>query len=290
MGNPVESYIKKLITDTGTSVLASIFMIKHYPPDFTFGPHRHEQVEINFVKKGKCYMKFDREVVCFEKNDVMIIYPGVEHYFYVDSKPASLVQLEFGMDIFPELKIKPDMEEHLVFLHNIYTHSQQYMKIVHHPEITELIEKIVYEIQTEQENYKILARLMYSQLFILISRYLKNTLHYTTALPNECLNKALKILHARFNEEIDMEQLAAMCEVSGRYLRSLFQKYLHTTPVDYLLSVRISKAKELMRNPAMNLKEITYQTGFSSQPYFCKRFKECTGMTPHEYRKTFFRK
>jgi AraC-like DNA-binding protein/mannose-6-phosphate isomerase-like protein (cupin superfamily) len=285
----IESYIKDLITETGSDILADIFMLKNYPPNFTFGPHRHTRVEINFVKKGKCYMKFDNDVVCFEKNDVMIIYPNVEHYFYVDDKPTTLVQLEFRMETFPDLKVNPELEGHLIFLHNIITNSQKYMKVVYNPEITELIEKIVVEIQEEQENYKVLARLMYSQLFIVISRHIKETLKYTQSLPNDCLNKALKIINTKYNEEIDVEHVASKCFVSSRYLRNLFKKYLNTTPIDYMLSLKINKSKELMRNPVFNLKEIAYQTGFSNQPYFCKRFRDYTGMTPYEYRKTLLR-
>ena len=287
--NPIEHYIKDLLTDNDRYPLAEICMLKNYPPGFTFGPHKHEHVEINFVKKGRCFMKFNDDVVCFEKNDVMVIFPNHEHYFYVTDKPATLVQLEFRMDIFPELRLKQGLETHLIFLHNIFTNSQKYMKVIYNPEITELIEKIVVEIQEERENHKILVRLMYSQLFIVISRHIRETLKYTQSLPNDCLNKALKIINTRFNDELDLEQLASKCFVSSRYLRNLFKKYLNTTPVDYILSLRITRSKELMRNPELNLKEIAYQTGFTNQPYFCKKFLASTGMTPYEYRKTLFR-
>ncbi len=287
--NPIENHIKNLITDDGGNSLAEFCMMKNYPAGFTFGPHKHEHVEINFVKKGRCFMKFNDDVVCFEKNDVMIIFPNHEHYFYVTEKPSTLVQLEFKMDIFPELKLKPDLEDHLIFLHNILTNSQKYMKVIYNPEITELIEKIVMEIQEERENYKTLARLMYSELFIVISRHIKDTLKYTQALPNDYLNKALKIINVKYNEELDLEQLALNCYVSSRYLRNLFKRYLNSTPVEYILSLKITKSKEFMRNPDLNLKEIAYRTGFTNQPYFCKKFRDHTGMTPFEFRKTLFR-
>lgn len=287
--NQLENTIKDIITDDGRNNLAEICMLKNYPPGFSFGPHQHEHIEINFVKKGKCFMKFNDDVVCFEKNDVMIIYPNNEHYFYVSEKPTSLVQLEFKLDIFPELKLKPAMEDHLIFLHNIFTNSQKYMKIIYNPEITDLIEKIVVEIQEERDNYIILSRLMYAQLFINISRHLKETLKYTQVLPNDCLNKALKIINSKFNDELNLEEIANKCFISSRYLRNLFKKYLNTSPIDYIISLKINKAKELMRNSMLNLKEIGYQTGFSNQPYFCKKFKEITGMVPYEYRKKLLR-
>lgn len=48
---------------------SQIFEVKHYPPWYTFGPHHHANIEINFVRQGRCYLKFDQEVVAYDKDD-----------------------------------------------------------------------------------------------------------------------------------------------------------------------------------------------------------------------------
>ncbi len=53
--------------------------------------------------------------------------------------------------------------------------------------------------------------------------------------------------------------------------------------MEYFNNMKIEKAKELIRNGIMNFTEIAYFLSYSSLPYFSKRFKKTTGMSPLEY-------
>jgi YesN/AraC family two-component response regulator len=286
----IEKFIKNIITEQNNLPLAEIFELRKYPKGFTFGPHSHANLEINFVKKGTCKMKFDDEMVKFQPNDCMIIFPDINHYFFVDSQPAELVQLEFRMDIFPDLKPDHQMEEHLVFLQNVLTHSQRFLKISNHKSLMTLIEQIVGELNQKRENYALLIRIYYSELFLIISRYLTETLKYTKEPQNEILNKAIRVIHSGFTEDITIENIAVRCGISARYLRKLFDKEIGFSPVEYITLLRINKSKELLHNLSFSLKEIAFSVGFDNQHYFSKRFKHSTGFSPLEYRKTLFRK
>jgi len=285
----IEEYIKNIITEQNDLPLAEIFELRKYPKGFTFGPHSHINLEINFVKKGTCKMKFNDEVVKFHANDCMIIFPDVTHYFFVDNQPAELVQLEFRMNIFPELKHDPMMEEHLTFLHNILTHSQRYLKISLNKALMSLLERIVDELSQKRDNYVLLTRIYYSELFLIISRHIAETLKYTKEPQSETIKKALRIIHTEYNENIKMEDIADKCDISARYLRKLFEKEIGLSPVEFLTILRINNSKELLRNPSIPLKEIAFSTGFDNQQYFSKRFKQITGISPLEYRKLMFR-
>ncbi len=285
----INQYIQKIISDYGDQPLAEIFEVKHYPKGFVFGPHSHPNIEINFVQKGTCAMRFENDVVTYQKHDCMIVYPDVEHYFFVDKNPASLVQLEFRMDIFPELKVNPQLEDHLVFLHRILTNSQRHIKIINHNRLTQLIEYIVTELNEKRQNYKMMTRLHYGELFILISRHIKETLKRAESQKNPYVNLALKKINSNYSESIDIEKLASDIGISGRYLRKLFNLHLKISPLDYIMHLRINKAKEMMHNASLNIKEIAYSTGFNNQQYFTKQFKQLTGMTPNHYRQTLFR-
>ena len=59
--NQINSYIKQIFDEGKVRNLAEIFEIKHYPKNFTFGPHRHVNIEINYVRSGKCYLKIDEK-------------------------------------------------------------------------------------------------------------------------------------------------------------------------------------------------------------------------------------
>lgn len=55
--------------------------------------------------------------------------------------------------------------------------------------------------------------------------------------------------------------------------------------VDYLSSLRIEESKRLLKDPAYNVQQISYMVGIDNARYFCRLFKERTGMSPTQFRK-----
>lgn len=281
----IENFIKSILLEESNAPLTEMFEIRKYPKGFTFGPHCHTNIEINFVKKGSCKLKFNDEVVKFQANDCMVIFPETTHSFLVDNQGVELVQLEFRMDLFPELKPAPSTQEHLLFLHDVLTHSQRYLKISMNNPLMSLIERIVDELNQRQEHFLLLTRIYYTELFFLFSRHLSETLKYTREPKNESLIKAIQMIHSTFTDTISIEQIAGKCDISARYLRKLFEKEIGLSPIDFITILRINSSKERLRNTSISLKEIAFSTGFENQQYFSKRFKQHTGISPLEYRK-----
>ena len=66
--------------------------------------------------------------------------------------------------------------------------------------------------------------------------------------------------------------------------RKTFKEYTGFSPARFINEVRMSKAKELLTNTAMSIKEVAYNVGFNNHDYFFTAFRHRTGMTPAEYR------
>ena len=101
---------------------------------------------------------------------------------------------------------------------------------------------------------------------------------------------ARKIQQARYHllhqsmEEINMNDLARQIGMSYSRFRSLFKEHTGSSPHQYLLSIRMNKARELLRHTELPVSDIAYRTGFSSPYYFARLFKTKTGRTPSDYR------
>lgn len=80
-------------------------------------------------------------------------------------------------------------------------------------------------------------------------------------------------------------QLAAEAGISEVYLRKLFTRHFHATPKQYVLELRLQKAKQLLTQSPATVTETAEQCGFSSLYHFCRIFKEKTGLTPTQYAK-----
>ncbi len=288
--NQINNYIKQIFEKGKVQNLAEIFEVKHYQKNFTFGPHSHENIEINYVRSGKCYLKIDEKIVSFQKGDCMILYPHTAHYFFTTKEKAVLVQLEFKLDIFPQMFPNPELKHQLSFLYQLLTHSQRLIKIRNNNEMNRLVNKAVRELNDKKVNFDVLTRLYLAELFILISRELDNQLHFDNNQIDEHTQATIQYIHSNFNQSVQLEKFAKELGVSSRYLRSNFKKKIGVSPVAYLIEYRINKALELFRDQSLTIKEIAFDSGFVSQQYFSKKFKEYVGITPFEYRNNLFRK
>ena len=100
------------------------------------------------------------------------------------------------------------------------------------------------------------------------------------------LENAIRLIGNEYGDPaLTNAQIANTCQISEVYLRKLFSKYLATSPKQYIIDVRLQKAKQLLSEGALNIINISEACGFSNPYHFCRIFKGHTGMTPSEYRK-----
>lgn len=104
------------------------------------------------------------------------------------------------------------------------------------------------------------------------------------AIPSLVL-KVIDYLNAHYNEEITLDYLAETFFVSKATLIYNFKKHTGHTLIDYLLTVRITKAKQLLVSSNKGIREISELCGFSSANYFGLIFKKRENLSPAAYRK-----
>jgi AraC-like DNA-binding protein len=89
---------------------------------------------------------------------------------------------------------------------------------------------------------------------------------------------------AHYAERLAVDDLAAAAAVSPSYLIRLFKRKLNTTPHDYLMRHRITRAKELLAETTLTSASIARQVGFTTESNFSYRFKQMVGQSPRAYR------
>lgn len=82
----------------------------------------------------------------------------------------------------------------------------------------------------------------------------------------------------------NVNQVAERVYTSTSYANHIFKKYEGITMFEYLIHVRMEKAKEMLDNTDMKIYEISEKVGYSSNTYFAALFREHEGMTPKQYR------
>lgn len=105
-------------------------------------------------------------------------------------------------------------------------------------------------------------------------------------IPHE-LKGAMRLIESNFcDASVTNAKLAAECNISEVYFRKLFTKHFGISPKQFIIDLRIQKAKQLLSEGAFSVSDISEKCGFNNPYHFCKLFKQRTGMTPSEYIKT----
>ena len=101
---------------------------------------------------------------------------------------------------------------------------------------------------------------------------------------------ALKYLKEHLEEDVDLEKLAQDSYLHPTYFHKLFTATFKRTPAQMLMHYRIVKSREYLRDDKYSMAEISRMCGFSSQSYFCRKYKELSMQTPSQYRNSIRRR
>lgn len=102
------------------------------------------------------------------------------------------------------------------------------------------------------------------------------------------MERVLKEINAHIDDsEFNVEKLASEVGVSRAHLHRKMKDLIGMTPSDYLRNIRLKRACELLKKPDIEVTQVAYRIGFTSQPHFSSHFKRYTGYSPSEYRDKF---
>ncbi len=98
------------------------------------------------------------------------------------------------------------------------------------------------------------------------------------------VERAKAYIAERYNKDISLDEVSREVDISPYYFSKLFKEETGENFIEYLTSIRINKAKELITGSDMSMKEICTEVGYSDPNYFSRIFKKNVGVTPTEYK------
>ncbi len=154
-----------------------------------------------------------------------------------------------------------------------------------HEELIDTYYKIFTLVQEEKPGFQQIASGLIIKMIGYIVAFQKQKL-----FTGKSIEKSIE--HAKFHirenveKSIDIEKLANELNIGYSYFRKMFKTYTGLSPHQYCLDLKIMRAKELLLTSNQSIKEIAYQLGFESIHYFSRFFKQKTGLSPSELRKS----
>lgn len=106
------------------------------------------------------------------------------------------------------------------------------------------------------------------------------------SIDQQFMEKLMQIIEENIpNEDFTIDYLGKEIGLSTRQLSRKLKALINQTPNDFIKSIRLQRAAELLKQDAGNVSDVAFKTGFTSTAYFVANFKKQYGITPGEYKK-----
>ena len=151
-------------------------------------------------------------------------------------------------------------------------------------EYTRLFKQMILELQRRQPDYQEMLALLLRQLLITIHRQLASDRRSRNVYLDTEMEAAIQYFNDNYNTEINIEAYAASRDMSVSWFIRSFRQYANTTPMQYIVSIRIANAQILLETTNYNVTEIGRIVGYDNPLYFSRIFKKQKGASPSEYR------
>lgn len=96
---------------------------------------------------------------------------------------------------------------------------------------------------------------------------------------------AMRFIEEHYTESLSLQQVASHVHLNASYFSHLFKKETGRSFVNFLIDVRMERAKQLLRNTDLSVTEVAGHVGYDLPNYFAKLFRQSTGLSPKEYRR-----
>lgn len=247
--------------------------------------HFHNLMEVGYCLSDSGTLIFnDSEEVHFQKGDIFLIPRFIAHTTYSSKGCRShwnYLYIDLDMLSRGQLAHMPNQSD------KINTLVGSYLKFTaaETPRLYFLCRCMLEEaLHDTSEEWPIFV--MYANL---LTEELRRTFHSKAQenLPNHSvfsLKHALEYIDDHYMEPCNTSKLASLCHLSETHFRRLFLSSMHTTPVKYVLQMRIRQACVLLKMTKDPITSIGQQVGINSISSFNRNFHEIMGISPQQYR------
>jgi AraC family transcriptional regulator len=112
---------------------------------------------------------------------------------------------------------------------------------------------------------------------------------YRGGLSPARLRRVKEFVHAKMEDELRLRDLAQSVGLSTTHFSEMFRKSTRETPHQFVLRLRVERAKEMLRSAESRVLDVAIACGFKTQQHFARVFRHVCGLSPTEYRREFLR-
>jgi len=238
--------------------------------------HSHPHYEIYYLSKGSRSFFLSNSLQIISAPNIVVIPPHVMHkteggaFERVNINVAPEYLEDFEKEILEKISLthlKPDQKQN--------------------DDVSRIMDGL-FKTDRKSKNGEKIFHSIFSCFLLSLSNGAKSKDAFTklekSVVPSFVLN-VIDYLSSHYAEKISLDTLSEKFFVSKTTIIYNFKKYVNASPIDFLVNLRITKAKEKLLSTNLSINKISEACGFSSPNYFGLIFKQKEGLSPAFYRK-----
>ncbi|AUS97590.1 hypothetical protein CDQ84_08460 [Clostridium thermosuccinogenes] len=243
------------------------------------GSHAHDGYEFIISNSYMPHLGVDSKSFCCSKNEILAINPGQQHgpldridnaYFHGAMVSRKLME-ETAYSIYGKSNVQ--------FKNEVSAASSL---------LRNLMGMFVSEAKMPQAGTSIILTSLSCHIAALLLRELKSNMPCTEKLINSIEARRIKgvidYMNESYNIDCSIEDLSSVAGLSSYHFIRVFKNNTGKTPYEYLIDLRIEKAKQLLADKNYTVTDVCLECGFNNPSHFTRLFKNKTGITPTYFR------
>lgn len=253
--------------------------------------HYHDYVQIWYVKKGQCVHCLDNVEHNLAKGDIFILPPYIPHKIISeDAEKTELLCCGFQVDFISEKDnfdagyIMPFMQD-MGEIKPFFTLDGNAVK-----EVEKIFDEIIYEYDHKEKFFELYVKANILKLLSIIVRKYNKSSHADNSnifKYRDSILKVLEFIKENSKEKLFVEDVCKIAAMSPTYFSHVFKQFTGQTFVEYLRTMRVSNAKEMLLNTDKKIADVAIDAGFDDPAYFDRVFKKEVGVSPRQFRTAY---
>lgn len=251
--------------------------------------HYHQEIEFIYISKGTGTLFVGDCIQPINENSCVLIGSNLPHYWLffdennIKQDSIDCVVIHFKYDFLGELFFQLDETKSLK---NLLTSSSKAMLLENcTKDFSELFNRILQE-QGVLKISKLLEALYFFERYQTIRLVGEEYSILNHSLDQKRMNDVIHYMNKNYRNKVYLEELAELAQMTKNSFCRYFKQKTGKRPMEFVSELRVSHACRLLKSSDMNLKEISFDSGFQSFVNFHKIFKSITKMSPIQYKKS----
>lgn len=259
--------------------------------------HTHDYMQIWYVISGSCEHLINNKSHLLARGNLFILPPYITHRIKItEGETVKIIGCEFSANFINENISWTDLSSSLFDFAYIEPFLVSTESLLPRLQLTgrsqlkveELMLDMLSEFEQENKYYEINLKANLLKLLCIVAREYDNQCnpehHALFERYRDAINCAIKYIDDNYSAEIYIEEICKIAMMSQTYFSRLFKTITGKTFVEYINSLRINKAMQLLKDTEESITDICYLSGFNDAAYFNKVFKKENGLSPKQYR------